>query len=144
MLEITVINCDDLEVHYEWNSKREFIVDINSDNFDIPMLDDILKAVDTDDNELSTWWRNSNETIVNDLYKECMRELAIDEYNAIEILEKYIDHIEDFDGEQARKDIKAFRLATKAIEYRVKQLMLTSGKSTTSYDNKEEDAEIDI
>lgn len=76
MIEITVINCDDIEVQYEWNSKREFVEDIDSENDFIPMLDDVLKAVDTDDDELYTWWRDSNGIIVNDLYEECKRILA--------------------------------------------------------------------
>lgn len=76
MIEITVINCDDAEVKYEWNSKREFVEDIDSDNDNIPMLDDVLKAVDTDDDEVHTWWRDSNGIIVNDLYEECKCELA--------------------------------------------------------------------
>ena len=76
MLEITVINCDSKEVQYEWVSKREFIDDIDSDNEIIPMLDDVLTAVDTDDDELHEWWRDSNGIIVNDLYEECKRQLA--------------------------------------------------------------------
>ena len=78
MIEITVINCDDVEVQYKWNSKREFVEDIDSNNDNIPMLDDVLKAVDTDDNEVCTWWRDSNGIIVNDLYEECKRKLAMD------------------------------------------------------------------
>ena len=71
MIEITVINCDGNEVQYEWTSKREFIDDIDSDNEIIPMLDDVLTAVDTDDDELHKWWRDSDGVTVNDLYEEC-------------------------------------------------------------------------
>ncbi len=78
MIEITVINCDDKEIQYDWISKRAFVEDIDSDNEDIPMLDDVLKAVDTDDDEVHTWWRDAAGIIVNDLYEECKRELAID------------------------------------------------------------------
>lgn len=78
MIEITVINCDDKEIQYDWISKRAFVEDIDSDNEDIPMLDDVLKAVDTDDDEVHTWWRDTAGIIVNDLYEECKRELAID------------------------------------------------------------------
>ena len=60
MIEITVLNCDDREVQYEWTSKKEFIDDIDSDNDIIPMLDDVLTAVDTDDDELHEWWRDSD------------------------------------------------------------------------------------
>ncbi len=75
MLEITVLNCDDKEVQYEWASKREFIDDIDSDNEIIPMLDDVLTAVDTDDDELQEWWRNTGGITVGDLYEECNRKL---------------------------------------------------------------------
>ena len=68
MLKITIINCDDKEVQYTWASKREFIDDIDSDNENIPMLDDVLIAVDTDD-EL----RDLDGITVNDLYEECKR-----------------------------------------------------------------------
>ena len=73
MLEIKVMNCDDKEVQYKWISKREFIDDIDSDNENIPMLDDVLTSVDTDDDELHEWWRDKDGIIVNDLYKECKR-----------------------------------------------------------------------
>lgn len=76
MLEIKVMNCDDKEVQYEWISKREFIDDINSDNENIPMLDDVLTSVDTDDDELNEWWRDKDGIIVNDLYEECKRKIA--------------------------------------------------------------------
>ena len=75
MLEITVRNCDDKEIQYKWGSKREFVDDINSDNEIIPMLDDDLIEVNTDDDELQNWLKNTNGIIVNDLYKECDREL---------------------------------------------------------------------
>ncbi len=71
MLEITVMNCDDKKVQYEWVSKREFIDDIDSDNENIPMLDDVLTAVDTDDDELHKWWKNTDGITVGDLYEEC-------------------------------------------------------------------------
>lgn len=76
MLKIKVMNCDDKEVQYKWISKREFIDDIDSDNENIPMLDDVLTSVDTDDDELHEWWRDTDGIIVNDLYKECKRKIA--------------------------------------------------------------------
>lgn len=75
MIEITVLNCDDKEVQYSWVSKEALIKDIDSDNEIIPMLDDTLLAVDTDDCELASWWRNSDGIIVDELYEECKREL---------------------------------------------------------------------
>lgn len=71
MLEITIMNCDNKEIKYEWASKREFIDDIDSNNENIPMLDDVLIAVDTDDDELHEWWRDLNGITVYDLYEEC-------------------------------------------------------------------------
>ena len=76
MLEITIMNCEDKEVQWEWGSKREFVDTMDGDDYDIPMLDDALTAVDTDDDEIATWWRNSDGITVNDLYEECRRELA--------------------------------------------------------------------
>ncbi len=75
MLEITVMNCDDKKVQYEWVSEREFIDDIDSNNENIPMLDDVLTAVDTDDDELHNWWKNTDGMTVDDLYEECNRRL---------------------------------------------------------------------
>ena len=73
MLEITIMNCDDKKIQYEWVSKREFIDDIDSNNENTPMLDDVLIAVDTDDDELHEWWRDSNGIIVNDLYENILK-----------------------------------------------------------------------
>ncbi len=76
MLEITVINCDDKKIQYEWATKREFVDDIDSDNENIPMLDDVIIAVNTNDEEISIWWSDTHGMIVNDLYKACKRKLA--------------------------------------------------------------------
>lgn len=73
MLNIVVINCDDEYVEYEWKSKEDFVSDINSDNENIPMLDDALAEVNTDDEHLNTWWRDTTYNEVNDLYEECCR-----------------------------------------------------------------------
>ncbi len=71
MIEITVKNCDDKEVQYEWDSMKSFVEDIDGENENIPMLDDVLTAVDTDNDEIAIWWRDSNGIIVNDLYEKC-------------------------------------------------------------------------
>lgn len=47
MLNIVVINCDGKYVEYEWGSKKAFIQDMQSDNENIPMLDDPLTEVNT-------------------------------------------------------------------------------------------------
>lgn len=67
MLKITVINCDGKYIEYEWNSKREFVLDMESNNEYIPMLDDKLIEINGENNE--------NYNIVDDLYKECKQEL---------------------------------------------------------------------
>ncbi len=66
MLKITVINCDGRYINYEWNSKREFVLDIESSNEHIPMLDDKLIEINGKSNK--------NYNIVDDLYKECKEE----------------------------------------------------------------------
>lgn len=75
MLEIKVINCDGMRVPYDWNSLDEFVKDMNSDNEAIPMMDDVLSEVDTDDAILAAWWRNEGGIAVNDLYEQVMQML---------------------------------------------------------------------
>lgn len=76
MLNIVVINCDDKHVEYEWNSMKEFILDMDSDNENIPMLDDALAEVNTDNENLNLWWRNTGYNTVDDLYEECKQKLC--------------------------------------------------------------------
>lgn len=75
MLNIMIINCDGKYIEYEWDSKETFIKDMESDNENIPMLDDALIEVNTDDNDLHSWWRDANGMTVNDLVNECKRKL---------------------------------------------------------------------
>lgn len=76
MLNILVVNCDDRLVEYEWNSKEGFVADMDSDNENIPMLDDALAELNTDDAELGAWWEDTECNTVNDLYKECKQKEA--------------------------------------------------------------------
>ena len=76
MLNIIVDNCDNKYVEYEWNSINDFVLDIDSDNEIIPMLDDALVEVNTDNENLHLWWRNTDYNTVNDLYEECKKELC--------------------------------------------------------------------
>lgn len=71
MLNIVVINCDDAYVDYEWESKEEFVKDMESDKENIPMLDDALAEVNTQDESLHLWWRDTGCITVNDLYEKC-------------------------------------------------------------------------
>ena len=75
MLNIVVINCDRKYVEYEWDSKKAFVQDMQSDNENIPMLDDPLVEVNTQDDNLQLWWRNTDEMTVDDLLEECKQEL---------------------------------------------------------------------
>jgi hypothetical protein len=75
MLNIVVINCDRKYVEYEWDSKKAFVQDMQSDNENIPMLDDPLAEVNTQDNNLQLWWRNTDGMTVDDLLEECKQEL---------------------------------------------------------------------
>ena len=116
MLNIVVINCDDRYVEYEWTSKEAFIEDIKSDNENIPMLDDVLAEVNTQDDNLQLWWRNTDGLTVDDLLEECKQELyyiAIfkdkmievkadskrDAYNKAKRYFESREHRELFDGE---------------------------------------------
>ena len=75
MLNIVIINCDRKYVEYEWDSKEEFVKDMESDNENIPMLDDPLEEVNTQDDNLQLWWGDTDEMTVDDLLEECKREL---------------------------------------------------------------------
>ena len=71
MLNIVVINCNDNYAEYEWNSLKDFVSDIDSYNENIPMLDDTLVEVNTDNERLNSWWRDTCYDKVNDLYEMC-------------------------------------------------------------------------
>ena len=71
MLNIVVINCNDNYVEYEWSSLKDFVSDIDSENENIPMLDDTLVEVNTDNERLNSWWRDTCYDTVNDLYEMC-------------------------------------------------------------------------
>ena len=75
MLNIVVINCDGKYVEYEWESKKVFVQDMQSDNENIPMLDDPLVEVNTQGDNLQLWWRNTDGMTVDDLLEECKQEL---------------------------------------------------------------------
>ena len=81
MLNIVVINCDDRYVEYEWTSKEAFVKDMESYNENIPMLDDVLAEVNTQDNNLHSWWRNTDGITVDDLLQECKQETIMDMEN---------------------------------------------------------------
>lgn len=76
MLDIVVISRDGKYVNYEWNSKEDFISDMESENENIPMLDDALAEINTQDEKLHSWWRNTGYISVNDLYEECKQEVS--------------------------------------------------------------------
>lgn len=75
MLNIVVINCDGKYMEYEWDSIESFIKDMESDNENIPMLDDVLAEINTDNDNLQSWWRDSYGMTVDDLVNECKKEL---------------------------------------------------------------------
>lgn len=76
-VNIVVINCDDKYVEYEWASKEAFVEDMESNNENIPMLDDALAEVNTQDDNLQLWWRNTDGLTVDDLLEECKQELCM-------------------------------------------------------------------
>lgn len=75
MLKIKVINCDGIVVDYEWNSIADFITAVNSNSETIPMLDDELSDVVTDNSRLNNWWKYHNRSVmVNRLYCKALDE----------------------------------------------------------------------
>ena len=82
ILNIVVINCDDKQVEYEWNSIKDFVLDMNSDNENIPMLDDALVEVNTNNKNLNLWWEIADYNTVNDLCEECKQIEIMSKYNA--------------------------------------------------------------
>lgn len=75
-LDIVVINCDDKRIEYGWDSMEAFVSDMDSNNENIPMLDDVLVEVNTGYDELNDWWRDSDGISVDDLYEECKQEIG--------------------------------------------------------------------
>lgn len=71
MLNIVVINCDGKYIEYEWNSKESFVKDMEGNNENIPMLDDPIAEVNTQDEKLRLWWRDELGLTVDDLLVEC-------------------------------------------------------------------------
>lgn len=61
----------------EWRKTKEaFVKDMESCNENIPMLDDALAEVNTQDDNLLLWWRNIDGLTVDDLLEECKQELC--------------------------------------------------------------------
>ena len=75
MINIVIINCDGIPVEYEWKSKRAFIGDMESDNENIPMLDDVVVEINTKDTTLINWYAHTGEVQVYELLKECKYEI---------------------------------------------------------------------
>ena len=49
MLNIVYVNCEGRHVEEEWESVEKFVSEMESDNIDIPMLDDYISTVDCDE-----------------------------------------------------------------------------------------------
>lgn len=74
MLNIMVMNCDDVFVEYQWDSKEEFLNDLKSDNENIPMLDDAVITIDTEQKSYSEEdCRDEGIYIVADLVEVCKK-----------------------------------------------------------------------
>lgn len=74
MFNITVVNCDNKKVTYEYESWVYFIDAINRKEI-TPMLDDTILEIETVDEEMSDWWKNGCGETIGDLYEDCMYEL---------------------------------------------------------------------
>ena len=65
MLTLLIRNCDNESIGYEWKSLEGFVEDMDSEKFDIPMLDDEIIEV-----RICTMVvENSVLQTVNDLYE---------------------------------------------------------------------------
>ena len=73
MLNIVGRNWEGKYMEYEWDSIESFIKEIESDNEKIPMLDDVLAEINTDNDNLQSWWRDSYGMTVDDLVNECKK-----------------------------------------------------------------------
>ena len=51
MLNIVYVNCEGCFIENQWESLEEFVAEMNSDNSDIPMLDDFIQTIDCDECE---------------------------------------------------------------------------------------------
>ncbi len=74
MLNIVIINCEGRYEEYEWPSKEAFVQEIESNGENVPMLDNILTEVNTQDENLQSWWEHMsdmNTMTVNDLFEKC-------------------------------------------------------------------------
>lgn len=114
MLNIVVINCDEKHVEYEWDSIESFIKDMESDNENIPMLDDVLAEVNTDNDSLHSWWRDADGMTVDDLVNECKRKL----FNNKELeLVEYIESAESYVSENNELEMDFYNGGWYAHEY---------------------------
>lgn len=68
MLNIIVCNYNNKRMEYEWKSEEEFIAEMENGNEYIPTLDEVLVEVNTDDDELHSWWCDEQGITVSDLF----------------------------------------------------------------------------
>lgn len=114
MLNIVVINCDGKYMEYEWDSIESFIKNMESNNKNTPTLDDVLAEVNTDDNGLHSWWRDSDGMTVNALVNECKRRL----FNNKELeLVEYIESAESYVSENNKLEMDFYNGGWYAHEY---------------------------
>jgi hypothetical protein len=69
-----ILNCDDIFVEYEWESKDTFLDDMESDNENIPMLDDPVITMYTENKSYNEEdCRDKGIYTVNDLVQWCKK-----------------------------------------------------------------------
>lgn len=79
MLNVVVIDNKGEYTEHEWSSMEAFVSDMDDGKENTPSLDDVLVEVETDNENLHLWWRNTDGLTVDDLYEECRQELCMDE-----------------------------------------------------------------
>lgn len=77
MLNITVINCDDKKILYEYDTSLDFVRTMESNSEVIPMLDDVICELEATCNSTMEWWRDTNGLTVNDLLKFLKKQMNI-------------------------------------------------------------------
>lgn len=49
MINFVIVNCEGFFIEHQWDTKEEFLKVMKSDDIDIPMLDDWVNTLTTDD-----------------------------------------------------------------------------------------------
>ena len=77
MFNIIIDENKERYVEYEYDSIEMFVADIESNNKNIPSLNDEVAEINTNNEQLNLWWENTIYNNVQDLYEECKKIIII-------------------------------------------------------------------